>query len=278
MKTRQPREDARQQIVKAPVALAVLPLGIADQPEAAELAGQLGLPLLPSGSELKRCASATAVLCLKARTLSLQLTGKGAPGPVSVDFGASSMRHRRRSGHNELLGRAVGVGRKSPLLLLDATAGLGRDSFVMADLGCQVRLCERNAVIAEMLARGIEAACRGADPWLAAVASRMQLHRGDARELPAAVTADIDVIYLDPMFPSRDKSAAVKKDMALFQFLLHNSEGGDDALLHWALAQDVARVVVKRPPRAPCLAGVEPSHAIKGKAVRYDVHVRRGLA
>ncbi|MGB1140301.1 MAG: class I SAM-dependent methyltransferase, partial [Halioglobus sp.] len=71
--------------------------------------------------------------------------------------------------------------------------------------------------------------------------------------------------------------AAVKKDLATLQVLLGPQDDGDE-LLEWALSQAVARVVVKRPPRAQALAGVEPSHCISGKAVRYDVHVLRGLA
>ena len=104
----------------------------------------------------------------------------------------------------------------------------------------------------------------------------MQLFTGEARDLDTPGV--FDVICLDPMFPTRSKSAAVKKGMALFQRLLEGA-GSDDGgeLLQWALEQDVARVVVKRPPRAPALAAGEPSHSISGKAVRYDVYVHRKL-
>jgi 16S rRNA (guanine1516-N2)-methyltransferase len=101
----------------------------------------------------------------------------------------------------------------------------------------------------------------------------MQLYRGAAQELDVAA----DVIYLDPMFPQRDKSAAVKKEMALFQLLLAAEPDDSDELLAWALTRDVARVVVKRPLRAGTLGGIEPSHTIEGKAVRYDVHVKRSV-
>ena len=87
--------------------------------------------------------------------------------------------------------------------------------------------------------------------------------------------AGVDVIYLDPMFPARGKSASVKKEMALFQALLDGGEpsSGADELLLWALSRDVARVVVKRPRHAENLAGRRPSHVLAGKAVRYDVYV-----
>jgi 16S rRNA (guanine1516-N2)-methyltransferase len=253
--------------------IAVVALSPEDEQLAAELSHSLGLPLLATGTDPRRCDSCVAQLTVNRDILALQLTGKKAPGPVLVDFGAGGMRHRRSSGHNELMGRAVGIGKRAGLRVIDATAGLGRDSFVLADLGCKVTLCERNPIVASLLESGLHAAQDGSDPWLVEVASRMQLHRGSAQTLDVSA----DVIYLDPMFPQRDKSAAVKKEMALFQMLLEGEPEDGDDLLGWALSQSVARVVVKRPARAQALGGIEPSHAIQGKAVRYDVHVRRSL-
>ncbi len=240
--------------------------------EAAALAQALSLPLLADATSAKYCGEASALLQVSPQPLALQLTGSGAPGPVSVDFGASGMRHRRAAGHNELLGRAIGVGKKTPLRVLDATAGLGRDAFVLADLGAELRLCERNPVIAAMLRSGLQVAARSDDSWLQAVVGRMHLQEGDAMTLDCGALAGIDVIYLDPMFPQRDKKAAVKKEMAVFQLLLGSGDDSADALLAWALAQAVARVVVKRPRKAAPLAGRAPSHELAGKAVRFDVY------
>lgn len=256
--------------------VAVAPVTSTLAEQARVLSRRLDLPLLPVTVDARSVATHSLVLLITAEGLRLQLTGARAPGPVGVDFGNAAMRHRRRPGGNELLGRAVGVGRKSPLAVLDATAGLGRDAFVLADIGCHVTLCERNRVLAELLEAAIVSARGAGDPWLSEAAGRLELHRGDAREAGASVVPGVDVIYLDPMFPARDKSAAVKKEMATLQALL----GDDDdaaALFDWAVAQDVARVVVKRPPRAPALGGQSPSHCISGKAVRYDVVVLRGL-
>ena len=107
----------------------------------------------------------------------------------------------------------------------------------------------------------------------------MKLQRGDVRAIGPTELSGVDVIYLDPMFPLRGKSASVKKEMALFQALLEPGESVSDAdeLLLWALQQDVARVVVKRPAKAPELADRTPSHVIAGKAVRYDVYVIHSL-
>jgi len=276
------------------ISLSLIAVGPEDLIEATGLARQLGLKLLPPGTEARDCSDDDAVLLLDGGRLALQQTqprasgakittrraaGQALPGPVTVDFGSAAMRHRRRSGQNELLGRAVGVSAKRPLRVLDATAGLGRDSFVLADLGCTVAMCEREPMLVAMLERALLAAATSGDPWLEEVVQRMSLYPLDARSRVADPLEAIDVIYLDPMFPGRDKAAAVKKEMALFQLLLdnHGAEDDTEALLQWALGQDVARVVVKRPPRAPTVGAQPVSHSLGGKAVRFDVYVRRAL-
>jgi 16S rRNA (guanine1516-N2)-methyltransferase len=262
-----------------PAAVAVLAATADDQASASELAQRLDLPLLPPGIDPEQCDQAATVLLVRGPERCLQRTGEGAPGPVAADFNSAGMRYRQNSSTPELLGRAVGLGRRSRLRVLDATAGLGRDAFVLAGLGCDVLLCERDAVIAELLRSGLAIASQSGDIPLSGVAQRMRLYSGDARNLDTQRLAGVDVICLDPMFPARRKSAAVKKDMALFHDLLRNfCEPQDaDALLQWALRQDVARVVVKRPAKAPPLAQRSPSHSICGKSVRYDVYVLRGI-
>lgn len=237
------------------------------------LSERLELPLLSGAESAKNCTACGAILQVGPQPLALQLTGPRAPGPVRVDFGAARMRHRRAAGHNELLGRAVGIGRKTPLCVLDATAGLGRDAFVLADLGAEVWFCERHPVIAAMLRSGLENATAREDSWPASVVRRMRLVEGEACELGGDIVGQgIDVIYLDPMFPPRDKRAAVKKEMTVFQLLLGAGDNHADALLDWALRQPVARVVVKRPGKAAPLAGRKPSHELAAKSVRFDVY------
>jgi len=254
--------------------LAVVAHADGDRDTARELAARLGLPILPVGTDPRDCNQVEALLLVRNGLLELRQTGRGAPGPVTVDFDTPAMRHRRRGGHNELLGRAVGVGRKAGLRVLDATAGLGRDGFVLADLGCAVVLCEREPVVVEMLRAGLAAAALSGDARVAAAAARIELMAGDARDLPRGVVSRADAIYLDPMFPGRRRGAAVKKEMALFRRLLGGHPGGESAiaLLQWALSQPVSRVVVKRPARETALGGMEPSYRISGSSVRYDVY------
>ncbi len=264
-------------MIENPATVAVVAMTETCAPRADSLARELGLNLLAPGTAAAYCRGAELLLQVADDGLSLQPTGRGASAAVRIDFGDARMRHRRRGGQNELLGRAVGVGKKSGLRVLDATAGLGRDAAVLADLGCELTLCERSPLIACLLASGLEQALAEGDPWLGELASRLSLFAGDCRQLPLLRLADNDVIYVDPMFPPRRKRAAVKKEMAVFQSLLEHSADDSEELLHWALEQTVARVVVKRPLRAAVLAGLSPSHCISGKAVRFDVYVRRAL-
>jgi len=202
--------------------------------------------------------------------LQLRAPGKGAPGPVRVDFGAPGMR-RRRGGHNESLGRAVGSKARPGLHVVDATAGLGRDAFVLADLGCKVTLLERHPLAFALLEDGLRRARAGECDRLREVANRMELFRLDSRRWLAENPGVADVVYLDPMFPRRTKSARVKKEMWLFQQLMEADAPGDD-LLSAAVNAARWRVVVKRPARAPALEGPRAHHAIPGRTVRFDVY------
>jgi len=193
-----------------------------------------------------------------------------AGSQVHIAFDSATMMHRRRGGQNELLGRAVGVKASRQPTVWDATGGLGRDAYVLADLGCRVTLCERVPVLAWLLQDAVSAAMVSGHDQVRAAAQRMTIRHCDSRQLQVPAS---DVIYLDPMFPERKKSAAIKKEAAILQRLAH-TEDDAQALWEWAWRQPVSRIVVKRPLRAPILGSQKPSHTLRGKSVRFDVFVR----
>ncbi|MHB1157234.1 MAG: class I SAM-dependent methyltransferase [Phycisphaerales bacterium] len=164
-----------------------------------------------------------------------------------------------------------------PGSVIDATAGLGRDSILLALAGFRVIAIEQNPVVAALFHDGLSRAV--ADPvFNARLGDRLAFRLGDAVELIPALPL-VDAIYLDPMFPSRDKSALVKKEMQLLQ-RFHDPRKGDadDArLLNAALAHVAfrgrGRVVVKRPRLAPPLAGRKPAFTRPDKTIRYDVYL-----
>ena len=168
----------------------------------------------------------------------------------------------------ELLVRAARVRGVDEPWAVDATAGLGEDSLLLAAAGFRVTLFERDEIIAALLADSLERAA--ADARLASVVARMTLVAGDSIEtLPELAP---DVVLLDPMFPDRGKSASAKKKLQLIQMLERPCED-EEALLAAALAAHPRKVVVKRPAKGPHLAGVAPAYSLAGKAVRYDVIV-----
>lgn len=239
------------------------------QARAAEWAARLGLP---------QDGEADFALQLGDEGLQLVDLSPQAPGPVRVDFVEGAAAHRRQfgGGAGQMIAKAVGVQPGIRPQVLDATAGLGRDAFVLASLGCEMDLIERQPLVAALLEDGLARACDDAE--VAAIAARMRLHTGNAIELMQGWQGEApQVIYLDPMFPHRDKSALVKKEMRLFRPLV-----GDDldapALLAAALALATHRVVVKRPRKAPIIEGTKPSYALEGKSSRYDIYPKKALS
>lgn len=236
--------------------------------DAEALAAELGLPLAADAQ------AAPLHLTVTADGLTLSLTGPDTPGPIRVDFVAGRLGYRqaRTSLRNEPLARAVGLkGRERPSVV-DATAGLGRDAFVLASLGCRVTLVEREPVIAALLQDGLARAARA--PGLSDTVARMRCVSGDARAYLAGLddAARPDVVYLDPMYPHRTKSALVKKEMRVFRALVGDDEDAP-RLLEAALGAARHRVVVKRPARAEPLGGMRPAHRIPGRTTRFDVYL-----
>lgn len=184
-------------------------------------------------------------------------------------------RLRRDRLAHELLVRAAKIRGVEHPTAFDATAGLGEDSLLLAAAGFTVTLYESDPVIAALLADSLARAA--ADPRLSDAVARMRAHEGDSIAAlhglaEASGDARPDVVYLDPMFPERRKSAAVGKK---FQ-LLHELErpcANPEELLEAALAARPRKVVVKRPVKGPYLADVKPSYSLAGKAVRFDVMV-----
>lgn len=236
--------------------------------KARALAAQLGLPLYNPEDP-----PPALLLTLTPERLELRQTTKGAEGPLCIDFLGGPIEYRRRqtTSRKEGIARAVGLKGGASLVVLDLTAGLGRDSFILASLGCTVRMVERSPVVAALLADGIERARQ--EPTLAGIMARLSLIPGDSMEILRAWQGERpEVAYIDPMYPHRGKSALVKKEMRLIRMLVGDDEDSD-GLLHAALGVATRRVVVKRPRLAPALTGPAPNFAINGKNSRFDVYL-----
>lgn len=208
-------------------------------------------------------------LILTDKHLKLQLNQPNAPGAIYADFISGKAKYRL--GQGELIYKAMGLSKLKKPTIIDATAGLGRDAFVLASKGCHVILVERSPLIFLLLEDALERASN--NPETSDIAQRMELINMDSNYyLDSKNLPDADIVYLDPMYPERKKSALVKKEMQVFQKLLDKNETGHDLL---SLAQGKAkrRVVVKRPRKGEHLNNQEPDYSIQGKSVRFDVYI-----
>lgn len=216
-----------------------------------------------------------AVMALVLTPARLELRKRDEPklGAIYVDFITGAMAHRRRfgGGRGEAVAKAVGIKGNYLPSVVDATAGLGRDAFVLASLGCQVRMIERNPVAAALLDDGLQRGYQ--DPEIGpGLREHMTLLHTSSLAALAVLTPSPDVVYLDPMYPHKQKSALVKKEMRVFQALV-GSDNDADGLLAPARQLAKKRVVVKRPDHAPPLAN-EPAHAaIATKNHRFDIYM-----
>ena len=181
-----------------------------------------------------------------------------------------NMLHRVTNGRlqHEMLAKAVKTDQEN-LKAIDATAGMGEDSLLLAACGYQVTLYEQNPVIAILLKDALRRAKK--NTLLKDIVSRMQLGEGDSIEHLNKRLDPVDVIYLDPMFPGRHKSGLINKKLQLIQ-KLEPPCSKETALFDAAMAAQPSKSIVKRPLKSPYLDERVPSYSLKGKAIRYDCY------
>ncbi|MDD5792005.1 MAG: class I SAM-dependent methyltransferase [Erysipelotrichaceae bacterium] len=183
------------------------------------------------------------------------------------DFSKMIKRLKPNNLNGEMLIKAIRIKGRKDLLVYDMTAGMGEDSFLLAAYGYRVEMFESNPYIAALLR---DAIIRGrADDSLFPIVNRMNLHVGDSTLLAKELKMRADVIYLDVMFPQRDKKALVKKKFQLLHKLALPC-ANEEEMLEAAKNLKPSKIVVKRPLKSLPLANMKPSYSIEGKAIRYD--------
>jgi len=194
-----------------------------------------------------------------------------------IDFLSDALTYRRQHGGGikQALARAVGIKSGIRPAVIDATAGLGKDSFLLASLGCKVTMIERSPLLAVLLSDALERAAIS-DELDSELISRFTLLQGDAADIftknKKITEEQPDTIYLDPMYPHSRKSALNRQEMRIVRKLVGDDDDADK-LLQVALQYAGKRVVVKRPKGAPKLGDESPAHVITMKNSRYDVYM-----
>jgi 16S rRNA (guanine1516-N2)-methyltransferase len=212
---------------------------------------------------------------LQMRNEQLGLVDQDNPdtAPIVIDFLSGKTAYRRKYGHagGEAISKATGIKKSHRPNIVDATAGWGRDAFVLATLGCRVHMIERSEIIAKLLEDAIRRAEED-EKIGTMVKNNLSLTYGESQQELLQTPFEPEVIYLDPMFPPKEKSALVKKDMRMLQNIVGQDEDAD-ALLKLALTIATNRVVVKRPSYANFLAAIKPQTSIKTKKHRFDIYL-----
>jgi 16S rRNA (guanine1516-N2)-methyltransferase len=242
---------------------------------AIQLGSELQLPVYSSRQEIPSSHKLPQDFCLVLTNEKLELQqSDNKINPFFIDFNDEDLQYRIRHStrKNEALARAVGLKKNKKPLVFDLTAGIGRDAFILAKLGCSLHLFEKNKIIAALLRDGIIRASKGN---LSETIGKMTLHPGDALEILPKIAAHSppDVLYLDPMFPHRAKSALVKKEMRILRSVVGDDTDSSQLFIE---AQKYAgdRVVCKRPRQAPFINDTSPSMSIKTKKHRFDVYLQ----
>ncbi len=229
---------------------------------------------------LVKKTGAMVLECADENRLTLHLTEKGLfleKDHLSMQGDLTRLLPRLRHNNltHELLVKASRIrGLTGEWIAVDATAGMGEDSILLAASGYTVYLYEYDPVIAALLADALERA-KGV-PELADIVSRMHLTNGDSVEAMKHLSIQPDLILLDPMFPERQKSGLIKKKFQLLQQLEQPCANEED-LLAAAMAAAPKRIVIKRPLKGPYLAGKKPDYSLDGKAIRYDCIVLKSI-
>lgn len=183
------------------------------------------------------------------------------------DFTGLLPRLKKSNLQSEFLVKASKIKGIEHPVIIDATAGMGEDSMILAAAGFEVYLFEYDPVIAALLKDALDRAME--IPELKEAAGRMHFTEGNSIDNMSKLEIVPDVVLLDPMFPARQKSALVKRKFQLLQ-KLEKPCSDENELLEAALNVKPGRIVIKRPLKGPFLGGMKPSYSLTGKAIRYD--------
>lgn len=237
------------------------------------LADELGLPR-GAGGELELVATPER---LELRVVRSEAAGLAGGSPVFADWRKVDTTSPAGRSRKAPLPRAAWPRRwREPPRVLDATAGLGEDAWLLARLGCSVTAVERDPIVFALLEDAHHRAAACEDPDLRKAAQRITLRHDDAAHvLRNEPTGGWDVIAIDPMFPAGRKTTERKALRVLRLVIGEHREADDAALFHAARQTRARRVIVKRPRLGPTLTDEPPTHRVQGKAIRFDVYEQR---
>lgn len=192
--------------------------------------------------------------------------------PLVIDFLSekSNFRRTKGGGSGQLIAKAVGIKKQLHLKIFDLTAGLGSDAFVLACLGCDVTMIERSLVLFALLNDALIRLKQHED----FKHIKLNLINADSIDFLSNLSdqEQPDIIYLDPMFPERSKTALVKKEMRILKEVV-GTDPDAQQLFNAAKNKVKKRIVVKRSKLASTISSEKPNIIYFGKSSRFDVYL-----
>ncbi|MBT4963994.1 MAG: class I SAM-dependent methyltransferase [Francisellaceae bacterium] len=192
---------------------------------------------------------------------------------IYIDFESHELLRRVQQGakSNSII-KALGLNKKKGYVI-DTTAGFGTDAFIASAFGGNVIMCERSPIMSQLLEDALTRANSSSISIVKNIASRMQLKPCNAVDALSQLAQEYNpiCIYLDPMYPERNKSALGKIKMREILAIV-----GDDLDAHLLFSQAKQlskRIVVKRPKLAPTITKTQPSMNIIGNSTRFDIYI-----
>ena len=186
---------------------------------------------------------------------------------MHVDFlkGSLSWRLKRRD-HETLLKKAIGKKNKN-LTIFDGTAGFLSDALIFLALGHKVIACEQSKVLFLLLSDAINRAKIKLN-----FLDNLNLIHGNALDV-YKIIQNIDVIYLDPMYP-RKKNALRSGGMSDIKNILklENIDNLGDQIFFDLKNNKFKKIVLKRPIKSKIIDD-SLNYQVKGKSTRFDVYI-----
>lgn len=218
-------------------------------------------------------------LCLEASSqvscaLHWDQQGPFLPGEKGVGVRLNWMRqwdvHVRKnySLAREPLAKALGLKRSVPSLVVDLTAGTGKDAVLICSFGAKVVAFERNATVFTLLAYEYQKLLRQRPEH--PLIERLSLNWG---EFNAELAIDqVSAFYFDPMYEQlkKKRTAKPRKEMVAFENLI----GADEDQMKFAqlmMQLSPRKLIIKRPLKAPVLLE-KRNVCFEGKTTRYDLY------
>ncbi|USS94121.1 class I SAM-dependent methyltransferase [Buchnera aphidicola] len=190
----------------------------------------------------------------------------------TINFLSGKNNFRRKYNRKkELIIKAVKIKNSKKTIILDATAGLGKDSFILASSGYKIFMIEKNKIIYQLLKNGLKRLYKNMEinMW---IKKKMILFHDDSLNFFKHTKIIPDVIYLDPMFLNKKKTLP-KKDMSILKILVSKQKITKN-LLKKSIKFTKKKVVVKRPIKAPYLENIKPTYIIYGTKYRFDIYLK----